>query len=101
MNTVDMILSQIGEPTDGLGPNWSPLERLVHKFHMKDIWKKIRAHYESVVQVSACSCSAVKMVNYVYFVTLFIATLKDKHVTPSRVICAAYSFITGRVDTVA
>ena len=52
MNTIDMILKEIGQPTDGLGPNWSPLERVVHKFHMKDLWAKIRANYEMVEKVS-------------------------------------------------
>ena len=51
MNTIDMILQQIGQPTDGLGPNWSPLERIVHKFHMKDLWAKIRSNYDMVVMV--------------------------------------------------
>ena len=51
MNTVDMILTQIGQPTDGLGPNWSPLERVVHKFHMKDLWAKVKAEYDMIDQV--------------------------------------------------
>lgn len=51
MNTVDMVLSQIGQPTDGLGPNWSPLERIVHKFHMKDLWERLRVEYDMVEQV--------------------------------------------------
>ena len=51
MNTVDMILTQIGQPTDGLGPNWSPLERVVHKFHMKDLWAKVKAEYDMMDQV--------------------------------------------------
>ena len=52
MNTIDMILKEIGQPTDGLGPNWSPLERVVHKFHMKDLWAKIRDNYDMVEKVS-------------------------------------------------
>ena len=51
MNTVDMIPTQIGQPTDGLGPNWSPLERVVHKFHMKDLWAKVKAEYDMMDQV--------------------------------------------------
>lgn len=52
MNTIDMILSQIGQPTDGLGPNWSPLERVVHKFHMKDLWSKLKGVYNRAKEVS-------------------------------------------------
>jgi len=51
MNTIDTILSTIGQPTDGLGPNWSPLERVVHKFHMKDLWAMLRENYDLVDQV--------------------------------------------------
>ena len=48
MNTIDMILSQIGKADDGLGPNWSPLERVVHKFHMQDLWSKLKSPYQSL-----------------------------------------------------
>ena len=61
MNTVDMILTQIGQPTDGLGPNWSPLERVVHKFHMKDLWATVKAEYDMMDQVwrlIQCNCIA-------------------------------------------
>ena len=51
MNTIDMILSQIGQSTDGLGSFWSPLERVVHKFHMKDLWQKLRSYYALIEQV--------------------------------------------------
>lgn len=56
MNTVDMILSQIGQPTDGLGSNWSPLERVVHKFHMKDLWAKIKTQYDLIEEVCRLKC---------------------------------------------
>jgi len=46
MNQIDMVMSNIGEPTDGLGPNWSPLERVVHKFHMRDLWEKLLDGYQ-------------------------------------------------------
>lgn len=51
MNTIDMILNQIGQPTDGLGPNWSPLERIVHKFHMKDLWAELKGVYDEIKEV--------------------------------------------------
>ncbi|KAJ8301973.1 hypothetical protein KUTeg_020960 [Tegillarca granosa] len=41
MNIIDKILSNLGDPKDGLGPNWSPIERVAHKFHMWDLWYKI------------------------------------------------------------
>lgn len=34
MNTIDRILSQLGKSDDGLGKHWSPVERVVHTFHM-------------------------------------------------------------------
>lgn len=61
MNTIDMILNQIGQPTDGLGPNWSPLERVVHKFHMKDLWAMLKPKYDDV-----------KLVNYWYLLLFFV-----------------------------
>ncbi|XP_033744443.1 uncharacterized protein LOC117330339 [Pecten maximus] len=41
MNIIDGILSTIGHSNDGLGPNWSPIERVAHVFHMWDLWHKI------------------------------------------------------------
>lgn len=52
MNTIDTVLSELGQPTDGLGPNWSPLDRLIHQLHMKDLWTKLRTQYEAVEQVN-------------------------------------------------
>ena len=41
MNTIDKILSNIGKDNDGLGPYWSPVERIAHKFHMQDVWMRV------------------------------------------------------------
>ncbi|CAG2223987.1 uncharacterized protein [Mytilus edulis] len=41
MNVLDNILSNLGSHNDGLGPNWSGLERVAHSFHMWDLWMKI------------------------------------------------------------
>jgi len=49
MNTIDKILLAIGKDSDGLGPNWSPLERVVHKFHMWDVWNRVHQVFEGVV----------------------------------------------------
>ena len=51
MNIVDKVLSDVGQPNDEFGPNWSPLERIVHKLHMRDLWKKLRANYHVIAQV--------------------------------------------------
>lgn len=45
MNTIDKILSHLGNSDDGLGPNWSPIERVAHTFHMLDLWVKIHELY--------------------------------------------------------
>lgn len=45
MNRVDQILSNIGSHNDGLGPNWSPVERIAHNFHMHDLWHRIHRQF--------------------------------------------------------
>lgn len=50
MNTIDKILNNIGMDNDGLGPNWSPLERIVHKFHMLDVWDRVHDVFEDEVR---------------------------------------------------
>ena len=61
MNVVDKILQNAGKDNDGLGRYWSPLERVVHKFHMIDVWTRVRSVFQSqVVQtppsVEVCNC---------------------------------------------
>ena len=46
MNTIDKILSNIGRDNDGLGPYWSPVERIAHKFHMWDVWMRVRQVFQ-------------------------------------------------------
>ena len=41
MRTVDLVLASLGDGNDGLGDIWSNLERVVHMFHMKDLWSRI------------------------------------------------------------
>jgi len=41
MNLIDRVLTRVGVTDDGLGANWTPLERIVHNFHMKDLWSKM------------------------------------------------------------
>lgn len=50
MNIIDAILSRIGKDDDGLGPNWSSTERIVHKFHMIDVWHRVREVYQEVLE---------------------------------------------------
>ena len=61
MNVVDKILSEIGNAHDGLGPNWSPVERIAHTFHMWDLWHRILDVYQSRVMSdpptdTVCQC---------------------------------------------
>jgi len=57
MNVVDHVLQGVGVTDDGLGKNWSPVERLVHHFHMIDLWNKIKEVYDSVeVDPEVCAC---------------------------------------------
>ena len=49
MNVVDKILQNVGKDNDGLGSYWSPLERVVHKFHMNDVWSRVHAVFRSEV----------------------------------------------------
>lgn len=57
MALVDAVLSRVGKSDDGLGPNWTPLERLVHNFHMRDLWAKIRPVFKSIeVDENTCKC---------------------------------------------
>lgn len=50
MKIMDAILSRIGKDDDGLGPNWSSTERIVHKFHMIDVWHRVREVYQEVLE---------------------------------------------------
>lgn len=49
MNTFDKILSNFGLDNDGLGPYWSPLERVAHKLHMWDVWVTVKDVYVTKV----------------------------------------------------
>ena len=61
MKMVDKILNNVGRDNDGLGPYWSPLERVVHKFHMWDVWMKVKETYDSHIMKNpptkeVCDC---------------------------------------------
>lgn len=57
MALVDTILARVGKSDDGLGPNWTPLERIVHNFHMRDLWAKIKPIFDKIeVDEAVCRC---------------------------------------------
>ena len=57
MALVDSVLTRVGQSDDGLGPNWTPLERVVHNFHMRDLWAKIKPVFDEVtVDRDVCQC---------------------------------------------
>lgn len=56
MQVVDLVLSHWGDQDDGLGEVWSTLERVVHIFHMRDLWHRIRAVDAPVVRAELCVC---------------------------------------------
>ncbi|KAL4226932.1 hypothetical protein ACF0H5_014910 [Mactra antiquata] len=63
MNTISKILSTLGNSKDGLGPNWSPIERVAHVFHMWDLWNKIKQEAWNDVlnnkpDMQLCACLA-------------------------------------------
>lgn len=71
MNLIDKILSEIGNPKDGLGPMWSPVERIAHNFHMWDLWNRIKQIYDEKVKLSpptdaVCSCLLDTKSNGIY-----------------------------------
>ena len=71
MNMVDKILGQIGNEKDGLGPNWSSVERIAHAFHMRDLWYRIHTVYRAQVVSNpptddVCSCLMETRSNGIY-----------------------------------
>ena len=61
MSLIDTVLSHVGVQDDGLGPAWSPVERIAHMFHMIDLWETIRPEFEGLVKYNpvpkeTCDC---------------------------------------------
>ncbi|XP_067685420.1 uncharacterized protein [Haliotis asinina] len=76
MNTIDKILSNLGEETDGLGSNWSPIERVVHNFHMWDLWARILDVYTTMKtppSISLCRCLLDTRGNGIYKAVHWVA----------------------------
>ena len=71
MNVIDKILNNVGKGNDGLGPYWSPLERVVHKFHMHDVWVRVQEVFESEILENppsdeVCKCLVDTRENGIY-----------------------------------
>ena len=71
MNIIDKILQNVGKDNDGLGPNWSPLERVVHKFHMYDVWVQVHKVFEAEIvgdppSNEVCECLVDAKENGIY-----------------------------------
>lgn len=78
MQTIDSILSVVGQPNDGLGPHWSSLERIVHHFHMMDLWSAILPVYQSEILTNPpnqmlCSCLLNTEENGIYRAVQWVA----------------------------
>ena len=86
MNTIDKILSNIGKDNDGLGSFWSPLERIAHKFHMLDVWSKVKEVYDEQVlsdppSEDICDCLLDVKNNGIYQAVAWVSDHYD-HGTP-------------------
>jgi len=57
-NMMDWVLTHAESGDDGLGKNWMLLERIVHSFHMRDLWFRILDAYKTVKDVpqETCDC---------------------------------------------
>ncbi len=75
MNVLDKILTNLGSSNDGLGENWSPIERVAHAFHMWDLWTKIHDVYVTSGPPSrdVCHCLLDTHKNGIYKAVLWVA----------------------------
>jgi hypothetical protein len=49
----------IGKSDDGLGVHWSSIERVVHKFHMWDLWLRLQKEVRELTpkpSSTVCNC---------------------------------------------
>ena len=79
MNVVDKILQNVGKDNDGLGRYWSPLERVVHKFHMNDVWARVHTVFQSQVIPSdeVCKCLLDTAENGIYAAVKWVSEHYD------------------------
>lgn len=83
MNMIDRILTHIGNAKDGLGANWSPLERVVHTFHMWDLWNQVHQIYEEEVVPNPpsddlCNCLMATQSNGIFGAVKWVSDHYDK-----------------------
>lgn len=57
-NIINWVLTHQDTGDDGLGPNWLPQERIVHAFHMKDLYSRIHTAYDKLEEIpdETCKC---------------------------------------------
>jgi len=78
MNVIDNVLSKVGTTDDGLGPHWTPVERLTHVFHMWDLWETIKTKSYEIVEANpptedACLCLRDTKSNGIYNAVEWVA----------------------------
>jgi len=78
MNIIDNVLSKVGTTDDGLGPHWTPMERVAHVFHMWDLWMTIRTKSYPIVEASppaedVCVCLKDTKNNGIYNAVSWVA----------------------------
>ena len=78
MNIIDNVLSKVGTTDDGLGPHWTPVERLTHVFHMRDVWMTIKTKSYKIVEANpptedACLCLRDTKSNGIYNAVEWVA----------------------------
>lgn len=80
MKTFDKIMNNIGKDNDGLGPMWSPLERVAHKFHMNDVWDTVKEVYDKITMPSndVCDCLLNTKENGIYNAVSWVSNHYDE-----------------------
>lgn len=78
MNIIDNILSKVGTTDDGLGPHWTPVERVAHVFHMWDLWMTIKTKSYPSVEANppaedVCTCLKDSKNNGIYNAVSWVA----------------------------
>ena len=82
MNIIDKILHNVGKDNDGLGQYWSPLERVVHKFHMNDVWVQVHKVFKLEVEQNppsneVCKCLVNTKENGIYDAVAWVSDHYD------------------------
>lgn len=61
MQVINAVFESLGEQNFGLDGSWTPIMRVIHDFHMRDVWEKVRGVYEAKVvrtppSAEVCDC---------------------------------------------